>query len=146
MAFQPHPDRIVWRLHLAAPPERVYAALDSDRGRASFWAETAREVDGRVRFEFPGGEQTEGAIVRREPGKVWSVEYFGSVVEFVLEPDGSGGTDLTMTDRGVAAEHRSEVIAGWLNVLFPMKAHIDFGVDLRNHDPHRTWRHGYADQ
>ncbi len=146
MTFQPDLDRIVWRLHLAASPERVYETLDSDDGRASFWAESAVEHDGRIRFTFPGGEATEGAIVRREPGRVWSVEYFGSVVEFLLEPDGAGGTDLTMTDRGVAPEHRTEVIAGWLNVLFPLKAHVDFGIDLRNHDRNRTWRQGYIDQ
>lgn len=146
MAFQPDPDRIVWRLHLSSSPERVYAVLDTDDGRASFWAESAIERDGRIRFTFPGGETTEGAVLRREPGRVWSVEYFGSVVEFVLEPDGAGGCDLTMTDRGVDEEHRTEIIAGWLNVLFPLKAHVDFGVDLRNNDPDRTWRHGYADQ
>jgi hypothetical protein len=39
-----------------------------------------------------------------------------------------------------------EVHAGWLNVLFPLKAYVAHGVDLRNHDPRRTWDEGYADQ
>lgn len=145
MTFQPDPDRIVWRLHLAAPPQRVYAALDSDDGRAAFWAESAPEVEGRVRFTFADGTVWDGRVLRREPPRLWSVEYFGSVVEFLLEPDSAGGTDLTMTDHGVSEEHRTEVIAGWLNVLLPLKAHVDFGVDLHNHDRNRTWQQGYAD-
>jgi hypothetical protein len=31
-------------------------------------------------------------------------------------------------------------------VLFPFKAAADFGVDLRNHDPSRSWDQGYADR
>ncbi|MDX1689551.1 MAG: SRPBCC domain-containing protein [Acidimicrobiia bacterium] len=146
MAFQPDPDRIVWRLHLAASPERVFAAIDSAEGRAGFWAEEAVEEDGVITFSFPGGETWRGAVVVREPPSRWGVEYFGSVAEFHLESDGSGGTDLTLVDTGVAPDHRTEVAAGWLNVLLPLKAWVDHGVDLRNHDPRRTWAHGYVDQ
>ena len=45
---------------------------------------------------------------------------------------------------GAAEWH--DVHAGWLNVLFPLKAMLAFGVDLRNHDPSRSWDQGYADQ
>ena len=35
--------------------------------------------------------------------------------------------------------------AGWVSVLMAMKAALDYGVDLRNHDIERTWMKGYAD-
>lgn len=89
-------------MHIPVPRERVFAALDSDAGRASFWAESAAEQDGVVTFEFVNGVR---------PSDEWA-----------------------------------EVHAGWLNVLFPLKAWTTFGVDLRNHDPTRTWHEGYADQ
>ena len=38
-----------------------------------------------------------------------------------------------------------ETHAGWLNVLFPLKAYLAFGVDLRSHDRERLWDDGYAD-
>ena len=38
-----------------------------------------------------------------------------------------------------------KVIAGWVSVLLTLKAAIDFDVDIRNHDPKRTWDQGYAD-
>lgn len=37
------------------------------------------------------------------------------------------------------------MIAGWVSVLLALKAAVDFSVDLRNHDPGRTWDQGYAD-
>lgn len=146
MPFQPDPDAIVWRLHLASPPERVYDVLDSDGGRAGFWAESAEERDGTIHFRFINGMETTGRVLERLRPSRWAVEYFGSVVTFDLAPDGAGGTDLTLTDRGVPAEDRAEVTAGWLNVLLPLKAWVDHGVDLRTHDPTRTWGDGYVDQ
>lgn len=32
---------IRWRMHIPAPPEKVFDLLDSDEGRARFWAESA---------------------------------------------------------------------------------------------------------
>jgi len=145
MGFQPHPDRVTWRLHLATSPQGVYDALNSDEGRASFWAESAAESEGVIHFQFINGEQFPGRVLRRTKPTLWSVEYLGSVVEFHLEPDGRSGTDLTMHDVGVAPQHRDEVTAGWLNVLLPMKAALDHGIDLHSHDPARSWDQGYVD-
>lgn len=145
MNFQADPDRIVWRLHLASPPEDVYEIIDSDDGRAGFWSESAVEVDGSIHFRFINGVTYDGRILERVPPSKWAVEYFGSAVEFQLESDGAGGTDLTLIDAGVADEFRGEVTAGWLNVLLPLKAFVDFGADLHNHDPNRSWDQGYVD-
>ena len=137
---------IRWRMHLPVPPERVFEALDRDAGRASFWAESAVERDGSIEFTFINGERTISRIARREPPRVFALEYFGAVARFELTPDGQGGTDLLLTQDGVPAAEWHEVHAGWLNVLFPLKAWLAFGVDLRNHDRTRTWEQGYADQ
>ena len=137
---------IRWRLHLAVPPEAVFAVLDSDQGRAAFWAESAREVEGKIQFRFINGQSYESDILRREPPRTFAIDYFGGPASFELESDGKGGTDLLLRHDGVPAEDWHEVHAGWLNVLFPLKAHLVHGVDLRNHDPHRVWELGYADQ
>ncbi len=139
-------DPIRWRMQLPAPPERVFAALDSDEGRASFWAESAVETNGYIEFRFIGGEAYRSRLLERKPPHVFAIEYFGGVVRFVLSADGDGGTDLLMTHEGIGPDEWIEVHAGWLNVLFPLKAWLLHGVDLRNHDPDRSWEHGYADQ
>ena len=145
MGFQPDPDRILWRIHLTSAPATVFDLIDSDQGRASFWAESAAEQDGEVHFEFINGISYRGTILGRTRPQWWAIDYFGSRVEFSLEPDGAGGTDLTLVNYDVAVTDRAEVSAGWLNVLLPLKARADFGVDIHNHDPARTWDEAYAD-
>ncbi|HSA55961.1 MAG TPA: SRPBCC domain-containing protein [Gemmatimonadaceae bacterium] len=137
---------IHWRLHLPVVPERVFAALDSNEGRASFWAESAIEVDGQIEFRFINGYTCRGQVLERRPPQVWSVEYLGGPARFALTPDGKGGTDLLLTQEGVPPHEWNEVHAGWLNVLFPLKGWLAHGVDLRNHDVTRSWDQGYADQ
>ena len=144
--FQPDPDAVVWRVSLRSTPEAVYDALDTAVGRAGFWAEEAPERDGCIEFRFVNGVETTAEVLHRARPGLWRVRYFGSEVTFDLSAHHDGGTDLTMTDRGVAEEDRAEVTAGWLNVLFPLKAYVDFGIDLRSHDPERTWQRGYIDQ
>lgn len=145
MTFQPDPKTIRWKLHFRSPPERVYEALATDAGRARFWAESAPEADGRITFNFLGHPPVTGRILERKPPAIFSVEYFESVVEFSLVEDGVGGTDLTLVATGVPEADRAEITAGWVSVLMAMKAAVDFGVDLRNHDDTRTWSDGYAD-
>ena len=146
MPFQPDADSITWRLHLRAAPTVVYAMLATDEDRARFWAEAAVERDGMIDFVFPGGQRWQGAILAREPARRFTVVFYGgSTTTFTLEDDGTGGTDLTLTDAGVPQDDRAEVIAGWVSVLLTLKAALDFGIDLRNHDPQRTWEQGYAE-
>jgi uncharacterized protein YndB with AHSA1/START domain len=137
---------IRWRMHLPVTPARAFAALATDAGRAAFWAESAVEVDGAIEFRFADGRTTRSRILQREPPRLFVLDYMGAVARFDLAPDGEGGTDLLLTHAGVPAFEWHEVHAGWLNVLFPLKAWLAHGVDLRNHDPARSWDGGYADQ
>ncbi|NNF68032.1 MAG: hypothetical protein HKM98_11040 [Gammaproteobacteria bacterium] len=137
---------IRWRMHIGATPEQVFAALDSDEGRAAFWAETATETDSIIDFRFINGYEHKSKILRREPPGVFEIAYFGGAVRFELACDGDGGTDLLLTHDYSDIESWGEVHAGWLNVLFPLKAWLQHGIDLRNHDRQRSWNEGYADQ
>ncbi len=137
---------IRWRMHIPAPVEKVYQALDSDAGRASFWAESAIETDGWIEFRFVNGSTCRARVLERRPPHLFSIDYMGGPARFELTPDGEGGTDLMLIHEGTPPEEWNEVHAGWLNVLFPLKARLAHGVDLRNHDPARTWDEGYADQ
>lgn len=146
MSFQPDPRVILWRLHVKSSPAQVYRALATDAGRATFWAEEAEGRDGVIHFVFSNGLTWDGEVVRAEAPRVFAVRYIGgSLVTFVLDDDGKGGTDLTMTDEGVAGEERAEVTAGWVSVLMSLKAAVDFGVDLREHDRERHWDAGFVE-
>jgi hypothetical protein len=81
-------------------------------------------------------------VLAAEPPGRFALVYFGETeVEFRLSDDARGGCDLVLTDTADDAE----TLAGWVSVLLALKAVTDFGVDLRNHDPMRTWSSGYVD-
>ena len=143
--FQTQSDAIIWRLHFTSAPNTVYRALSTDEGRRRYWAEQVEETDGRIHYAFLNGIESTGEILATEPDTRFKVTYFGWIVTFQLAPDGSGGTDLCMTCEGVADVDRSEITAGWVSWLMAMKGAVDFGIDLRNHDPQRTWFTGYVD-
>ena len=131
---------------MKSPPQAVFEKLSTDVGRVSFWAESAVEQHGVIDFEFPNQAEWKGRILENVPPEKFQVEYYGgSITTFELNPDGSGGTDLTLTDQGVPEADRTEVIAGWVSVLMALKASVDFGIDLRNHDPKRTWDEGFVE-
>jgi uncharacterized protein YndB with AHSA1/START domain len=146
MTFQSDPNAIRWRLHLRSPVAQVYRALSTDDGRASFWAESAMERDGVIHFVFPNNVTWDARILQAVPPHRYAVQYYGnSIATFTLEEDGQGGTDLALTDIGVPSAYRTEVIAGWVSVLLALKAAVDFGIDLRGHDPERHWDTGYVE-
>ena len=140
----PHAVRVA--IHVNVPPGEVFSVLDSADGRARFWAESAIETEGTIEFRFINGWSHRGKILRREPPAVWSVDYFGGPASFDLRPDGLGGTDVVLTHEGIAPEELADVFAGWVSVLLPLKVWLLTGVDVRNHDPRRTWDQGYVDQ
>lgn len=137
---------IRWRLHIPVPPDLVFDALDSNAGRAAFWAESAIEREGHIEFRFINGYKCSCKILKRRPHQLFELDYIGGPACFELFPDGGGGTDLLLTHNDIRPSEWNEVHAGWLNVLFPLKAWLVHGTDLRNHDPQRSWDHGYADQ
>ena len=97
-------------------------------------------------FRFPDGSELTSRILEYVPPTRFALEYFGGAkVLFECSPDGRGGTDLRLTETGTPAGERSENIAGWVSVLLCLKAAVDHGVDLRNHEPERTWAQGYVE-
>jgi uncharacterized protein YndB with AHSA1/START domain len=144
MSLDPASGVIRWRIHLNSSPDLVFQMLATDEGRARFWAESAFERDGVIQFRFPNGLEWDGQILERELAERFAVNYFGGRVTFELTDDGVGGTDLLLTDHG-GGDDRAETLAGWVSVLMTLKAAVDHGIDLRNHDPQRSWDQGYAD-
>ena len=137
---------IVWRLCLAVPPERVFAAWLSAQDHERFWCERSEVLpEGGFRQHFIDGTAATCEVVETTAPLLIRLRYFGSRVSIQLEPRREG-TDLTLVALDVEPHDWSDVHAGWLNVLLPFKAWVDFGVDLRNHDPSRTWSQRYADQ
>jgi hypothetical protein len=133
-------------VHLRSPPAAVYDLIATSPGRSRFWAESAEERDGFIEFRFSGGAEWRGRVLERTAPQRFAVEYFGgSRAIFECNDDGAGGTDLMLTESGISPQEWSDNYAGWVSVLLALKAAADFGVDLRNHDPRRSWENGFVD-
>jgi uncharacterized protein YndB with AHSA1/START domain len=145
MGFQDAPGVVTWRIHLDSAPDLVFDALDTQEGRESFWADSASERNGIIEFRIGSYPNYYARIAARERPSLFALRYFDTDAAFELQPDGKGGTDLTLRATGVPEDSRTEFIAGWVSLLLTMKAAIDHGIDLRNHDPSRSWITGYAD-
>jgi uncharacterized protein YndB with AHSA1/START domain len=139
-------DPIRCRVRLRTSPAAVYRALTTPEGRARFWAEAAPDVEGAIEFRFFNGQHLRSPVREQSPARRFVLDYFGgSTVVIDLEEDGAGGTDLTLTETGVREVDWAENRAGWVSVLLALKSALDYGVDLRNRDPTRTWEQGYVD-
>jgi uncharacterized protein YndB with AHSA1/START domain len=145
-SFHPAPGVVRCRLHLRSSPEVVYRFLSSTEGREAFWAERSRGEGDSIAWTFPDGrEATTKALEQASPAR-FTCEYLDdSIVEFELEPDSRGGTDLTLTNRGVKEGRVTEVVAGWVSVLLNLKAVLESGADLRNHEADLSFGRGFVD-
>ncbi len=136
---------LTWKLHLKSSPVRVFYFLNTDWGRKQFWAENAQQQGDQITFEFSNGQKHTALILESKAPDIFKVEYFNSLVSFELAADGSGGTDLVLQSTNIPHADYQQTYAGWLSVLLALKAACDFRVDLRNHDPARTWDQLYID-
>jgi len=135
---------IDWRVHFAAPRASVWQAWTTDEGRERFWAERSAAGEGGFDLDFVNRETLHVEVVEARPPERLVFRYFGgSTVTVDISPDGAGGCDLRL--REVDAPEPLENLAGWVSVLLACKAAVDFGIDLRSHDPSRSWDSGFVD-
>lgn len=121
-----------WKVHFKSAPSEVYRAVSTPLGRSRFWADSAKETDGVIHFVLPGGRTDDAPIEQAVKDHLYVVRLFGERLTFTLAPDGTRGTDLTLSHEG----DPDPVL--WVSLLLRLKAHVDFGADLRNHDPDRV--------
>lgn len=135
---------ISWKLKLTSSKERVYYMLSTNEGRASFWAESAKQKDREIHFVFPNGEQYQSRIINNKPCEEFIIDYFGSIVIFTIKEE-KGATILTLINKEVHPDEIIEVNAGWVSVLMALKAACDYNIDLRNHSSEYRWDNGYVE-
>jgi uncharacterized protein YndB with AHSA1/START domain len=136
---------IEWKIHLKSDAARVYAFLTTDKGREGFWCENSRESDGKIHFIFPDGTEYESRIIKKIPDKEFCLDYFESKVSFKTSTSKDGGSDLILRNENIADDEYTEMHAGWVSVLMNLKAAVDFDIDLRNHNPKKTWKEKFVD-
>ncbi|MGZ0152804.1 hypothetical protein ACXJJ3_37500 [Kribbella sp. WER1] len=125
------------KVYCASALSDVYRAVSTVLGRERFWAEQAPESDGVITFVLADGRRDDSRVQRAVQDQYYELRYFGRTWVFRLAPAVGGGTDLTLT-----SDEPGDV-PELVSLLLRLKASVDFGVDLRNHDAHRSTH--YAD-
>ncbi len=146
--FKEHSNVVNWKLHLVSPPEKVYSFFATDDGRTKFWSDTSETREGFFILGWMAEKsKAKCRILGQSRPHRFSFNYWGNTTVIVdLQSDGGGGTDLTLVEENFPKEsHRLEHIGGWVTVLLGLKAAVDHGVDLRNHDKNRAWIQGYCE-
>lgn len=137
---------VEWRIYLRSPRDRVFEFLTTSEGRAKFWATSALEENGIIRFVLADGRKYRAHVIEKIYPDTFALEYFHSLLIFRLSDYGNNhGTDLSLINKNVIEQDFTKVEAGWVSFLMSLKAAADFGVDLRNHDPLKTWDRKYID-
>ncbi len=145
MSFQEKENTIEWKVHFASSIEKVYEFLTTDVGRSKYWAEETKEENGFIEFTILNYPKYKSKIIEKLSQKLFRLEYFGTDVTFELSKTEDNGTDLHLIALTPNENVKNEMTAGWVSVLMAMKGAIDFGIDLRNHNPERVWENGYLD-
>ncbi|MEV6059804.1 SRPBCC domain-containing protein [Nocardia asteroides] len=138
------PDQIVRTVELAHPPAKVWAAITTAEGLASWFGNTA-EIDlrpgGDMRMTWNEGFAAEMRVERvEEPavfGYTWPINGLPdddprrTYVEFTLEPHGDG-TRLTVVESGFAQlsedAHKEAFegnVGGWKSELGELTEYLD---------------------
>ena len=145
MSYQEKENTIEWKVHFTSPIEKVYEYLTTDSGRSKYWAEETKEENGIVEFRILNYPKYKSRIIEKKPHNLFRLEYFGTDVTFELTETDDKGTDLYLKALTPNEDVKTEMAAGWISVLMAMKGAVDFGIDLRNHNPERVWENGYLD-
>jgi uncharacterized protein YndB with AHSA1/START domain len=137
---------IDWRIHFRSSPETVWEAWTTDAGRERFWAKRSIAAENGFSLQFIKGETLSVRIHEATMASRFVFVYFGgSRVTLEITPDDRGGCDLRLIEEGVSREEHLHNYAGWVSVLLACKGAVDFDIDLRSHDPDRTWGDHYVD-
>jgi hypothetical protein len=139
------PRKVRWKVSVAAPQERVFAALCDPEQHCRYWCEASERIRNGFRFRFIDGTITKVRLLGQSPPACLILEYFNSIVTLEVE-SGNGGSIVTVNARKVPPAEWDDVNAGWVSVLLAFKLWIERGHDIRSHDPDRTWKHGFVDQ
>lgn len=140
---------IVYAIHIAAPPERVWEALTQDEFIQQYWEGAWRvETDWRAGspikfFMGDGAFYSQGEIVVADPPRTLAYTWPEQpekqsdrppeLLTWQITPSGPGVTKLQLTHENVSDEYFAGVGEGWPQILSSLKSLLELGRTLTFH-------------
>lgn len=141
------------RLLINKPVSRVFEAWTSDRIVSRWFTEKTviePRKNGRLYFEWLAGESMEAKVIAIARNRYFTFP-FGSKGERVtvrFRKAGAGCVceihqyNMKTTPESKWGMHKG-CLQGWTFFLANLKAYLEHGIDLRGHDPKRSYRQDY---
>ncbi|MBX7218957.1 MAG: hypothetical protein K1Y36_03355 [Blastocatellia bacterium] len=131
MALDSRPACVRWQIHLSSPPQEIFRLLATNQGNLCSCTTISSEGICFLEFHLPLSQPWQVRLIETTPPSRISLEYSeGSLATFDLNDDGTGGTDLTLTDFAIPAEERLDVIAKWVSVLLALQTETQQGFKV----------------
>ena len=141
------------KIEIEVPPGKVFEAW-TDQELITRWFVTAAVIEpkknGRLNFEWLGGDKLDTRIIqiRRPNLLVFPFGSNGEKVAIRIRKIATGSlVELHQYDMKTTPKYRISMHMGcregWAFFMANLKAFLEYGIDLRSHNPRRSYRQGY---
>ncbi|MBU0983041.1 MAG: SRPBCC domain-containing protein [candidate division Zixibacteria bacterium] len=142
------------RIAIKASPARVFRAWTDDKLVSRWFTEKTviePKKNGRIYFEWTAGDTFETTVTSIVKNRkfVFPFDAEGTMVEVKFKKDGRGCVcELRQYNMKTSPEmkwnmHRG-CITGWTFFMTNLKAYLEHGIDLRGHDPKKSYKQNYV--
>jgi uncharacterized protein YndB with AHSA1/START domain len=141
------------RILIDAPVSKVFKAW-TDQDQVSQWFTTRTEIQprkgGRLYFEWVAGDKWESEVLAVRKNQLFAFLFGdkGETVEVKFRKLGRKCIcelhqyNIKTDPKSRYVMHR-DTLQGWTFFLTNLKSWLEHGIDLRSHDPGRSYREGY---
>jgi len=146
--------KFVLRIAISVPPEKVFQAW-TDGTIVSKWFTVKSIIEpkknGRVYFEWLAGDKMEAKVISISKNKTFVFPFGnkGEEVSVTVKKDGSGSVcelrqyNMKTTPKDKWNMHRG-CIQGWTFFLTNLKSYLEHDIDLRGHDPKKSYKQDFV--
>jgi uncharacterized protein YndB with AHSA1/START domain len=143
------------RIEIKAPPSKVFKSW-TDAAEIVRWFTVKAVIEprkgGRLYFEWLAGDKLDTRIVRIRKPSLLVFPFGGGKEEVSVKIRKSGRVSLVeLHQYGMKTTPTQKVSmhlgcqVGWTFFLANLKAWLEHGIDLRSHNPKKSYKQGYID-
>jgi uncharacterized protein YndB with AHSA1/START domain len=146
--------QFVLRIAIRATPAQVFKAWTHDKTVSKWFTEKTMiepRRNGRICFEWLDGDKLEAQVISITKNQSFTFPFGrrGERVTVKFKKDGKGCVcelrqyNMTTSEKSKWEMHRG-CMQGWTFFLTNLKAYLEHGIDLRDHNPKQSYRQDFV--
>ena len=141
------------KIEIKAPPSKVYRAW-TDSNLITKWftvkAHVIPKKGGRLFFQWLGGDKLEDKVIAARKNSLFHFPFGskGEQVKIKIKKI-KGGSLVELHQYNMKTDPRSKVymhmgcMSGWTFFLTNLKSYLENNIDLRSHNPRKSYKQGF---